>query len=369
MDILIEDGIMQLTSFLKDILLLFSFLGILFIPVDYALIPFQNRVGLFFGASSDTIEMVYFIAVLLLLACVFAFFIPKTRKVQVQNLVFTGIYWYLSLQLMRYGANKLFKHQFYLPEPNTLFTRVGNLDRDILYWTSMGTSYEYNVFMGIVEILPAVLLLIPRFRFAGLLVSVGVLSNVLAVNIGFDITVKCFSAFLLFLSVFGLFPYKNKIKFLFGYQPEEMESQQLKSAKSTGSLLNRFIPIFAVLFIFAETLYPYVLSGNFNDDLAPRPFLHGVYKSVEPITHPKQLAYVFIHRRGYLIFQNASEVQIDYQFQLFPKQYLLMLTDYKQRKKFVPFRYDLKRKRLILNVGKGEMMEFERLVFHSNNNQ
>jgi len=352
---------MHLKGYLKDILLLFSFLGMLFIPVDYALIPFQNKIGLFFGASSDTPEMFYFIAALLLFSCVFAVFIPKISKAQFQSMVLSLLYWYLSLQLMRYGANKLFKHQFYLPEPNTLFTRVGNLDRDILYWTSMGTSYEYNVFMGIVEILPAVLLLIPRFRFIGLLVSVGVFTNVLAVNIGFDITVKCFSGFLLFLSVIGLLPYKNKIKCLFGYHPEEMESQQLKSANSTGSLLKRFISVFGVLFILAETLYPYIQTGNFNDDKDPRPFLHGAYKSVEPITYPKQLAYVFIHRRGYLIFQNASEVQTDYQLQLFPKQHLLMLTDYKQRKKIVPFRYDSIRKRLVLKVGKVEAMEFERV--------
>lgn len=350
---------MHVKGYLKDILLLFSFLGMLFIPVDYALIPFQNKVGLFFGASSDTPEMFYFITALLLFSCVFAVFIPKTSKAQFQSMVLSLLYWNLSLQLMRYGANKLFKHQFYLPEPNTLFTRVGNLDRDILYWTSMGTSYEYNVFMGIVEILPAVLLLIPRFRFIGLLVSVGVFTNVLAVNIGFDITVKFFSGFLLFLSVFGLLPYKDKIMFLFGFQAKEMESQQLKSANSNGSLLKRFISVFGVLFILAETLYPYIQTGNFNDDKDPRPFLHGAYKSVEPITHPKQLAYVFIHRRGYLIFQNASEVQTDYQLQLFPKQHLLMLTDYKHRKKIVAYTYDSKRNRLKLKLRGG--VEFERV--------
>ncbi len=356
---------MQLSTSIKDILLWFAFLGILFIPVDYTLIPFQNKIGLFFGASSDTPEMFYFIAALLLFSCVFAVFIPKISKVQFKSMVFSLLYWYLSLQLMRYGANKLFKHQFYLPEPNTLFTRVGNLDRDILYWTSMGTSYEYNVFMGIIEILPAVLLLIPRFRFVGLLVSVGVFTNVLAVNIGFDITVKCFSGFLLFLSVFGLLPYKDKIMFLFGFQAKEMELQQLKTTKHTASFLKRFISIFAVFFIFAETLYPYIQTSNFNDDKAPRPFLHGAYKSIEPITHPKQLAYVFIHRRGYLIFQNASEKQSDYLLQVVPKQHLFILTDYKQQKKIVSFRYDLKRKRLVLKVGKGKVMEFERVEINT----
>jgi hypothetical protein len=262
---------------------------------------------------------------------------------------------------MRYGANKLFKWQFYLPEPNTLFTRVGNLDRDILYWTSMGTSYEYNVFMGIVEILPAVLLLIPRFRFIGLLLSLGVFTNVLAVNIGFDITVKYFSGFLLFLSVVGLFPYQHKIKYLLGYEIKEKEPNLDSIPHLSPSFFKHFSIVFGVLFILTETLFPYIQSGNFNDDLAPRPFLHGAYKSVEPITHPNDIEYVFVHRKGYFIFQNASEAQTDYQLQVVSKHHLLMLTDYKQRKKFVPFKYDLKRKRLVLKVGKGEVMVFERV--------
>ena len=350
---------MQLSTSIKHIFLWFAFLGILFIPVDYALIPFQNKIGLFFGASSDTKALVYFILVLFALALGIACVFPKTKNTQLQKVVFILLYWYLSLQLMRYGANKLFKHQFYLPEPNILFTRVGNLDRDILYWTSMGTSYEYSVFMGIIEILPAILLLIPRFRFVGLLVSVGVFTNVLAVNIGFDITVKCFSSFLLFLSVLGMIPFRQKINLLMGFstQPEITVNQQ--QPKKSSSFFLRFITLFGILFIFAETLYPYFQSGNFNDDKAPRPFLHGAYKRVGPTTNPKNIAFVFVHRRGYLIFQNASKIQTDYHLQIAPSKHLFILTDYKQNKKIVPYTYDSKRNRLKLKIGEG--VEFERV--------
>ena len=350
---------MQLRTYIKHVLLWFAFLGILFIPVDYSWFPFQNKIGLFFGASSDTKALVYFILVLFLLAIGLVFSIPAKQKNKMEQVLFSLVYWYLSLQLMRYGANKLFKHQFYLPEPNILFTRVGNLDRDILYWTSMGTSYEYSVFMGIIEILPAIFLLIPRFRFVGLLLSVGVFTNVLAVNIGFDITVKCFSSFLLFLSVLGLFPYRQKINLLVGFstQPEIIVNQQ--QPKKPSSFFIRFITFFGILYIFAETLYPYVQSGNFNDDKAPRPFLHGAYKRVGSTANPQDIAFVFVHRRGYLIFQNASETQTDYHLQIAPSKHLFILTDYKQNKKIVPYTYDSKRNRLKLKIG-GEV-EFERV--------
>ena len=128
--------------------------------------------------------------------------INKIREMTWNEIIF--FYWthvlvsnMLAFFLLRYGFDKLFKHQFYLPEPNTLYTPVGLLSKDILFWTSMGTSHSYNVFMGLIEIIPAFLLFFKRTRMLGGLISFAVLLNVLMINIGFDITVKILSSFLL----------------------------------------------------------------------------------------------------------------------------------------------------------------------------
>src|SRR5205085_9499653 len=110
--------------------------------------------------------------------------------------------YYLCLQLLKYGVDKIFKNQFYLPEPNTLFTPAGMLDKDILYWSTMGTSYGYNIFLGSLEIAAALFILIKRTRLIGLLLSLGILINVTEVNFGFDISVKLFSLFLLFFNLY-----------------------------------------------------------------------------------------------------------------------------------------------------------------------
>lgn len=47
------------------------------------------------------------------------------------------ISYYLSFVLFIYGANKIFKCQFYEPEPNILFTPLGYLSKDILYWSAL----------------------------------------------------------------------------------------------------------------------------------------------------------------------------------------------------------------------------------------
>ena len=53
----------------------------------------------------------------------------------------------------------------------------------------------------LLEILAAVLILIKRTRLMGLLLSLGILINVVAVNFGFDISVKLFSLFFFFFEV------------------------------------------------------------------------------------------------------------------------------------------------------------------------
>ena len=43
-----------------------------------------------------------------------------TREARLWYALHTGAAWFLALQLLEYGFDKVFKHPFYLPEPNTL---------------------------------------------------------------------------------------------------------------------------------------------------------------------------------------------------------------------------------------------------------
>ena len=55
------------------------------------------------------------------------------------------------MQVAGYGVQKLLMQQFFTPEANTLYTPLGRLDKDILFWTTMGLSRGYNIFLGVVE--------------------------------------------------------------------------------------------------------------------------------------------------------------------------------------------------------------------------
>jgi hypothetical protein len=198
-------------SFFYRAAALFMLLGILFIPFPFHFISFQQAFTEFifgklidvtsstiFGLQlsstavhSDSASMYVLVLLLfflsLLLSSAFSF-ISKWKKYQpllVQTIYLICTY-YLVLLLMKYGLDKLFKTQFYLPEPNTLYTPLGQVDKDLLYWTSMGTSRFYNMFTGMVEIMAALLLLFNRTRMAGSFLAAAALLQVVMINFGFQ---------------------------------------------------------------------------------------------------------------------------------------------------------------------------------------
>ncbi len=234
--------------------------------------------------------------------------------------------YYLSLQFMKYGFDKIFKGQFYLPEPNILFTSFGNLDKDIAFWSTMGLSHSYSFFMGLCEVIPALLLLHKKTRTLGLILSLGVLLNIVAINFSYDISVKVYSLFLLALAITALSPQLYAL-YSFFIQGKNTELQVEENQFIKNDSLRFGIKFFVIGMIFLEALFPYIISFNFNDDQANRPYLHGAYK-IENINPPNDIKRFFIHRRGYLIFQNTKDEMSDYSLKINRQEQIFTLTNY-----------------------------------------
>lgn len=250
----------------------------------------------------------------------------------------TALSYYLALTLFKYGADKIFKHQFYLPEPNTLFTPVGQMTPDMLFWSSMGSSYSYTVFAGIIEVIPALLLLFRKTRVLGTIIATAVMINVVMLNFGFDITVKLYSLFLLFICFILLSPHLKSIWNLFikskqgalvieGYQP--ITKSQLRFYTISKTI--------AIGLIAYESCGFYFATNNLNDDLSPRPELHGAYDiylltdngHIIPadMGHPGRFRRVFFHRQNYFIIQRMDDLFIDYKVQVDTTTKKLVLSE------------------------------------------
>lgn len=260
---------------------------------------------------------------------------------------------FLSLQLFKYGFDKVFKHQFYLPEPNTVYTPLGYLSPDILYWSTIGSSHLYSVFCGVIEIIPAALLLFKRTRSLGAIIAMFVLLNVVMINLGFDISVKIFSCFLLLLSILIAAPSLKAIYKIFVLQcaVNTLQWQPAIEIKSKQILfgLTKVVVITAILF---ESTFIYFKAKNFNDDKAQRPYLHGAYSvdlfirngdTIPPLlTDVGRLKKIFIHRQGYFITQNMNDEMSDYQLNYDYTNKKLILMGYDKTKIIFDYNYSEK---------------------------
>ncbi|MGH1338555.1 MAG: hypothetical protein ACRBFS_20745 [Aureispira sp.] len=236
----------------------------------------------------------------------------------------TFLSYYIALQLLLYGFNKVFKYQFYLPEPNTLYTTVGETPRDLLFWSLMGTAYGYTVFAGLLEVLAALLLLFRKTRLVGALLAMVVLTHVVAVNFGFNISVKVYSLFYLCFTGVILLPHIRRLyAFLINNQWMPTIDWQPSYKKMPVRVAYASLKTVVVGLLLLESLYPYFQVNNFNDDSRARPAFHGAYQ-VESFVrndrsypdrsiYPDRWQRAFVHRRGYFIVQYMNNKTQDYQ--------------------------------------------------------
>ncbi|GAA4336257.1 hypothetical protein GCM10023184_31460 [Flaviaesturariibacter amylovorans] len=292
---------------------------------------------------SDSLQQWLLAGLLLLAAILPALLLNRRagwveRRERAQRALRAGLSLYLATVLLVYGCDKLFKAQFYLPEPNTLYTPLGQLDKDILYWSTVGTSYSYNLFLGGTEVLAAVLVFFTRTRRAGLLLTAGTMAQVLAVNLCFGITVVLFSGFLLFVSLLLLAPDAGRLFAVLSGRAAAA-APVVPRAPLWCVVLKAFIGFLAL----AEALYPSLRSGHWNDDRAPRPLLHGAYEvlsgALSPTIGPPPVR-LFVHRRGYLVFQDSAG------FRSFPLQvrdeHLVVTYPNGRTRTTVPYVYHLR---------------------------
>jgi len=335
-------------------MLLFSFLGVLFIPFTFRHIRIHSRITQFFfedlilfihshfegislknpAVSSDSTTLYLLFVILFVISILFVSLFSRfgfwTKNSQrIEQAIQIVLVYYLSVVMLKYGFDKIFKAQFYLPEPNTLYTPLGMLDKDILYWSTMGTSRIYNILIGLMEVIPAVLILFRRTRILGLLLLTVVLINVVFVNFGFDISVKLYSLFLLLLCLLLLAPSFNTLTHFFILNQSShlvpITGKNLLNSKTNSLVLKSIL----IVLLFTESLLPYIRSGHYNDDIAPRNYLHGAYE-VMNIDPPSALKVkrIFIHRKSYFIFQYADDSMEDFYLESKPDQGRLDLLSY-----------------------------------------
>jgi hypothetical protein len=239
----------------------------------------------------------------------------------------------LAYFLIRYGLDKIFHRQFYTPAANTLHTPTGQLGKDILFWTSMGTSSFYNATMAIAEVLTGILLLINRTRFLGLLLAFGILGNIFAINVGFDITVKYLSGLLLITSAICLMFYKERLKSLI-----------------TGKSSKKEIPIFStvwILILFTPFFVDLVMTywENLKNE-SGNSYQVQATSGKSKIIDSEEIVRIHFHPAGYFITENKEQKFTSYKMSANRKSVIV-------KQQFIPI--SIVEKQLVWKEGESEI--------------
>ncbi|MFO0963064.1 MAG: hypothetical protein U0625_09175 [Phycisphaerales bacterium] len=112
----------------------------------------------------------------------------------------------VAAAMFGYGINKLFKLQFPAPSMARLTQAYGDSSPMGLLWTFMGASDPYTRFAGAMELLGGLLLCFRHTAMLGALVTAGVMTNVVMMNLCYDVPVKLYSSHLLLMCCFLLLP-------------------------------------------------------------------------------------------------------------------------------------------------------------------
>lgn len=293
----------KIISPLLSVLGVWLLLQLIILPFNYSLIP---QIGVWFHwfalplteaiykllggdiipdpTLSDSISS-YIWGILLLFISASAILLLRRTKYHISSSALQQILvLVLSFFSLRYGIDKVLGNQFFQPEPNTLHADIGSVSKDLLFWSSMGSSSVYNQFLGWSECIIGLLLLFKRTRNIALMGAAAIFLNVLFLNIGFNVTVKYLSGLLLLIALWLIL--------------SENHITSLNETKSWGSTILGII-LLAELTTSSINLLPRStseLTGTYEVR----------YSTIESIPI---MGLIHIHSKGYLIVQVHDEFE------------------------------------------------------------
>ena len=117
----------------------------------------------------------------------------------------------LALNMLSYGYGKLLRIQFPFPQLDRLLEPYGQGAPMGLLWTFMAYSPGYNIFTGAVETIGAILLFWERTTLLGALILIAGLTNVVALDLAYDVPVRLYAIHLLAAAWFLVAPHLARL--------------------------------------------------------------------------------------------------------------------------------------------------------------
>jgi len=235
------------------------------------------------GSGDTTFDYVRIATILIVSVIIAPVILIISRKqnnyAQWRQLLIIYARYYLGLYMIIYGFIKIFEGQFVFPGITQLEETYGEASPMGLLWTFMGYSKPYTVFTGVFEILAGFLLLFRRTVAIGCLITIAVMTNVVMLNLFYDVPVKTFSMHLLLIAFIILWPDVRRIyNFFIRHASETLPTSKLILPKKWMRITRIIIKGLVIIIVIAG-----LITDIFADDEEYykdiRHGLNGVYKT------------------------------------------------------------------------------------------
>ncbi|NMD55462.1 MULTISPECIES: hypothetical protein [Tsukamurella] len=131
------------------------------------------------------------------------------RAARVLRAIATGV---LAVAMLLYGLAKVIPAQMgHMNLPAYQLQAVGDTEPFSLLWGYMAASTPYTVVTGAIELTAGLLLIVPRTRLAGALLSIVALTQIVLLNVFYDVPVKLLAAELLVIALVLVFPHRREL--------------------------------------------------------------------------------------------------------------------------------------------------------------
>lgn len=184
----------------------------------------------------------------------------------------------LAAVLFGYGFFKVVPLQMTYPSLVRLMEPFGHLSRGALLFWSIGAARPYEIFVGIAEVVGALLLIFPRITALGAVICLADTVEVFTLNMAYNFIVKLFSFQLVLFSLFLVAPEIRRLFSFFFLNRNTGPSTQ--PALFRGPRANRIALVVQVLFGL------FLVGMNLHTDInlwftrgggRPRPSLFGIW--------------------------------------------------------------------------------------------
>jgi hypothetical protein len=285
----------------------------------------------------------------------------------------TYLAFYLFFPMMGYGLEKMLFIQMPYPNIMSILTPLGQKQGQDVVWDFIGISPGYSFFTGFCEFTGGVLVLFRRTRIVGSLFLAAVLTNVVCLNLFYNIQVKLLCMQLLLTDLFLLGPYIPILfRFFYVLRPVSLAEKKYSFSKPWKNYLIMAIFLAPVWKTVADTKRSVEMSRR-NSRIRDRQQLYEVVSFVhEKDTLPplpsdtlrwKRFAFSDYQGHPYGVIFNMQDMQDWYSYQLDDKNGTLTLTDSPDttRKFHFTFSEPETNKMLLSGVWKGKNVQ---MVLH-----